>query len=67
MSHSEIGDPRFRTPDDFLTLPEEERLEIALRTAPRGAMALAGIAVAILMLAWLAIYIFVFIPRGVTG
>lgn len=53
--------------DPFLSLPEEERLEIAMRTAPRGAMALAALAVGILILIWLAIYVFVFLARGNLG
>lgn len=51
----------------FLSLPEEERLEIAMRSAPRGAMALAAIAVGIVILVWLAIYVFVFLARGNLG
>lgn len=44
-----------------------EKLEAALRETPRGAFALAGLTVALLMLAWLAIYLFVFLPRGSIG
>jgi hypothetical protein len=39
-------------------------LEAALRVAPRGAFALAGIALAILIACWLIIYVGVFLPRG---
>lgn len=60
-------DPARLPAGSFLALPEEERLAIAMRSAPRGAMALAGIAVGLLIALWLVIYIFVFIPRGVTG
>lgn len=42
-------------------------LEAALRETPRGAFALAAIAVGLLLAAWLAIYVFVFLPRGVVG
>jgi hypothetical protein len=42
----------------------EAALEQVLKTVPKGALALAGSAVGLLMLAWLAIYFFVFLPRG---
>ena len=38
-----------------------------LARAPSGAFALAGIAVGLLVAAWLLIYFFVFIPRGPVG
>lgn len=43
-------------------IPEE-----VLREVPKGAAALAGLAVGLLMLAWIAIYAFVFLPRGMVG
>ena len=42
-------------------------LEEALKEAPRGAIAVAGTAVILLMICWLAIYLFVFLPRGSVG
>jgi hypothetical protein len=42
-------------------------LEIVLREVPKGATALAGVTVLLLVLAWLAIYFFVFLPRGQVG
>jgi len=42
-------------------------LEVALAETPRGAVAVAGIAVGLLLLAWFAIYLFVFLPRGSVG
>ena len=50
--------------DDGLS---EQALEDALKETPRGAFALAGLTVALLMAAWLAIYRFVFLPRGSVG
>lgn len=44
-----------------------ETLDQALRQTPRGAFAVAGLAVGLLMAAWLAIYLFVFLPRGTVG
>ena len=46
------------------TPPSELDLERALAEAPRGALALAGLSLALLLFAWLAIYVFVFLPRG---
>jgi len=39
-------------------------LKLALADTPRGAAALAGVALALLLLAWFAIYLFVFLARG---
>ena len=39
----------------------------ALKEAPRGAIAVAGAAVVLLMICWFAIYVFVFLPRGSVG
>ena len=47
--------------DDGLS---EAAIAEALKETPRGAFALAGLVVGLLMLAWLAIYLFVFLPRG---
>lgn len=38
-----------------------------MRTVPLGAGVLAGSAVALLVLGYLAIYLFVFLPRGTVG
>ena len=42
----------------------ERDLERALEVVPRGAAALCGLAVALLIVAWLAVYFGVFLPRG---
>jgi hypothetical protein len=52
------------TDDDGL---DPQALQAALRETPRGAFALAGLTVGLLMLAWFAIYLFVFLPRGSVG
>jgi len=44
--------------------PSAEEL---LRPVPSGALALAGIAVALLLAAWLVVYLFVFLPRGMVS
>ena len=46
---------------------ELERVDSAMRDTPRGALVVSGIAVALLMLGWLILYFFVFIPRGTVG
>lgn len=45
----------------------QEALNDALRETPKGALAIAGVTVGLLMLAWLAIYLFIFLPRGPVG
>ena len=39
----------------------------ALRSLPSGAVALSSAAVLLLLIAWLAIYLFVYLPRGMIG
>jgi hypothetical protein len=39
----------------------------ALRQVPRGAIALSGTAVLLLLIAWLLIYLLCYIPRGMVG
>jgi hypothetical protein len=46
---------------------ELERIEAAMDAAPRGALAVSGIAVALLMLGWFFVYLFIFLPRGTVG
>jgi hypothetical protein len=45
----------------------EAALAEVMRTVPLGAGILAGGAVALLVLGYLAIYLFVFLPRGTVG
>ena len=46
---------------------ELDRLEAAMDGTPRGAVLVSAIAVGLLLLCWLAIYFFVFLPRGTIG
>ena len=39
----------------------------ALRHGPRGALIVAGIATALLLIVWLAFYFLLFLPRGAIG
>ena len=67
MSTSPPRDPAPAEPlasDDGL---DEAQLDRALGLVPRGAMALAGLTVGLLMLAWLAIYFLIFLRRGMVG
>ena len=50
--------------DDGLT---PAQIDEAMRQVPRGAFALAGLTVGLLVVAWLAIYVFVFLPRGMVN
>ena len=43
---------------------DEAALERILKTVPQGALALAGTALGLLILAWLAVYFLVFLQRG---
>jgi hypothetical protein len=43
---------------------KDEDLSRVLKTVPQGAFALAGATVALLVLAYLALYFLVFLPRG---
>ena len=45
----------------------DEAAAEALKHGPRGALLVASIAVAILLLGWLAFYFFLFLPRGAIG
>lgn len=46
---------------------ELERIDAAASEAPRGAAVISAIAVAALLVGWLILYFFVFIPRGTVG
>ena len=45
----------------------DERQLLALREVPSGAIVLGGTAVLLLLLAWLLIYLLVYLPRGMVG
>jgi Cytochrome c oxidase subunit IIa family len=42
-------------------------LDAVMEQAPKGAMALAGIATLLLLIGYSFVYFFIFIPRGVVG
>jgi hypothetical protein len=43
---------------------EEESVDAIVGAGPRGAIAVAGVATAIVVALWLAFYLFVFLARG---
>jgi hypothetical protein len=55
------------SPDRSGPAPDALASEAALGDVPTGAFALAGAAVALLLVAWLLVYFAVFIPRGPVG
>jgi hypothetical protein len=56
------------TAHDFSSDAEElERIDAAGSEAPMGAAAISAVAVAALLVGWLILYFFVFIPRGTVG
>jgi hypothetical protein len=44
---------------------EEDAVDAIVRSGPSGAIAVAGIATAIVLALWFAFYLFVFLPRSV--
>ena len=44
---------------------EDEAVETIVRAGPGGAVAVAGIATAVVIALWFAFYLFVFLPRSV--
>jgi len=44
---------------------EDNRVDEIVRAGPRGALMVAGVAVAIVFLMWFLFYFFAFLPRGV--
>jgi hypothetical protein len=45
----------------------EQQQLLAIREAPKGAIALGGVAVVLLLVAWLLIYLLIYLPRGMVG
>jgi hypothetical protein len=46
---------------------DDAALERVMQEVPRGALALSGLTVGLLMLAWFLIYAYVFLPRGMVS
>jgi hypothetical protein len=56
-----------RERDDAADGIDEAALERVMREVPRGAWALSGLTVGLLLLAWILIYAYVFLPRGMVS
>ena len=46
---------------------DESEVQKIVAMGPRGALALAGVTVALLLALWFAFFIFVYLPRGAIG
>lgn len=62
-NNSSAADSPVETADDI----DETALAGVMRSVPLGAAVLAGSAVALLVLGYLAVYLLVFLPRGTVG
>lgn len=47
--------------------PSDEALERVMQEVPSGALALSALTVALMLLAWFFIFVFVFLPRGMVS
>jgi len=54
-------------PENVALHGSAEDLARVVAGGPRGAVAVAGLAVAVLLLIWFAFYLFIFLPRGAVG
>ena len=54
-------------PSEVADMVDEAALARVMQEAPKGAVALAGAAVVLLIIGYLLIYVLVFVPRGVVG
>jgi hypothetical protein len=63
IPQSSSTDHPFEVPDEFNEIP----LRDVMHLVPRGGGVLAGAAVALMVLGYLAIYLFVFLVRGPVG
>ena len=54
-------------PENVAFIGSQEELQRIAAAGPRGAVALAGLAVAVVLAIWLAFFVLVFLPRGAVG
>jgi hypothetical protein len=54
-------------PENVARQGDEDEVQRIVAAGPRGAIALAGLTVAILLAIWLAFFVLVFLPRGAVG
>ncbi|MET0683536.1 MAG: hypothetical protein ABWZ29_09370 [Casimicrobiaceae bacterium] len=53
--------------ENVADLGGDEEMNAIVASGPRGAIALAGLTVAMLVAIWLAFFVFIFLPRGAVG
>jgi hypothetical protein len=56
-----------RERDDATDHIDEAALECVMREVPKGAWALSGLTVGLLLLCWILVYAYVFLPRGMVS
>ncbi|MCX7899741.1 MAG: hypothetical protein N2444_06630 [Methylocystis sp.] len=54
-------------PDDDADSISDAQIDAVMREVPRGAFALAGASVLLLLVGWFFVYFFIFVPRGAVG
>jgi hypothetical protein len=54
-------------PENVASIGDEDDLRKIVAKGPSGALALAGLSVAVLLAIWLAFFVFIFLPRGAIG
>ncbi len=54
-------------PENAALLGDADELERIVAAGPRGAVALAGLSVTLLLAMWFAFYLLIFLPRGAVG
>ena len=54
-------------PENVAFNGSQDEVEKLVAAGPWGAVALAGLAVAVLLAIWVAFFVFVFLPRGAVG
>ena len=54
-------------PENVAIHGSDDEVQAIVAQGPRGALALAGLSVAILLAIWLAFFVFVYLPRGAIG
>ena len=54
-------------PENVALHGDDDEVQKIVAMGPRGAIALSGLTVAMLLAIWLAFFVFVFLPRGAVG
>jgi len=54
-------------PENVALHGSDDDVQMIVASGPRGAIALAGLTVAMLVALWLAFFVFIFLPRGAVG